>query len=108
MLWLISYAPIGSLSKLWLVSEAPAAKQVEVPLSSSKVPAILATLNERKAYYLEKQRDAKAKGEVDVEEEEPASAAPAANGHKSEPEMNGFSGTFCCQMSIIWGEACSL
>ena len=60
-------------------------------MSSSKVPAIIAVLNERKSYYLEKQREAKANGEVAVEEEPPAPAQAVANGH-TEPEMNGFSG----------------
>lgn len=61
-------------------------------MSSSKVPAIIAVLNERKSYYLEKQREAKANGEVAVEEEEPAPAPAVANGHTEQPEMNGFSG----------------
>lgn len=65
-------------------------------MSSSKVPAIIAVLNERKGYYLEKQKEAKANGEVAVDEEEPAPAQAAANGHKEQPEMNGFSGAPAC------------
>ncbi len=70
---------------------------MEVPLSSSKVPAIIATLNERKAYYLDKQREAKANGEVAAEDEEPAPVEPVANGHKEQPEQNGFSGELDCK-----------
>ena len=75
-----------------------------MPLSSSKVPAIIATLNERRTYYLDKQREAKANGEVAAEDEESAPAEPLANGHKELPEQNGFSGTDwpCRTQEIEW------